>query len=733
MNVVRSSTARVGRRWPLHALGAVAAIMAAGTAKGESSVYVVNVASNDVSVIDTTSNTVVATIAVGPQPNGVAVTPNGERIYVSNFQADTVSVIDAATRTVVGTIAVGEEPVGIAVSPDGAKVYVANRGSSSVSVIDSATDQVVATVTDGVGPGSNGIALSPDGTRAYVNNAFSRDPGTVSVIDSAAATVVDTIEVARNPKRIAIAPDGLTGYVANFRSWNISIVDLPSNTLRDALRVSGRTVGVAVHPNGQYAYITNLDGTVEILETSNGLLTVPIAVGGEPYAIALSGQGGTAYVANLADDTVSVVDLGADVEVTRIPVGDKPFAIAWGCRGEECSLPPFTPKPTRTSTPTPTITETATITPTSPPTPTRPPNANAVHLIVSSPGGEPGARVEMDVTLDARGQHVSGVQLDLAFDPRVRIAALANGLPDCTANPETNKDAPAAFLPPGCSGDSCTGVRILVISIENLDVIPDGLRLLSCRIAIAADTPLGTYPLSAFGADSSDPGGNALDTVGVSGAVTVRAAARSQRQVADNGRRCSGGLNDGRRCEGDDDCLSGPCVMTANVCDGGADDGLLCGCPGGECVGEGACATDGSGGTCSGGRDDGRCCDRDFDCSGGRPCTPTQKLCADGVDKGQPCLRDEHCTNSECVSAGLVCRGGGFDRFACLDDRDCPLGACVVPPTPNIPGMPDGEPVDVPQGGSGGGCAIDQSAAPLNAWTMLLPLALTAIRRRRSP
>ena len=46
-----------------------AAVLAVGTARGESAVYVVNVASNDVSMIDTASNAVVATIAVGPQLN----------------------------------------------------------------------------------------------------------------------------------------------------------------------------------------------------------------------------------------------------------------------------------------------------------------------------------------------------------------------------------------------------------------------------------------------------------------------------------------------------------------------------------------------------------------------------------------------------------------------------------------------------------------------------------------
>jgi hypothetical protein len=171
-------------------------------------------------------------------------------------------------------------------------------------------------------------------------------------------------------------------------------------------------------------------------------------------------------------------------------------------------------------------------------------------------------------------------------------------------------------------------------------------------------------------------------------------------------------------------------------CDGGADDGLLCNCPGGACVaGEGECASGGSGGMCGGGRDDGRCCDRDFDCAGGRPCTPTQKLCADGVDKGQPCLRDEHCTNSECISAGLGCSGGSFDRFACLDDRDCPLGACSAPPTPTAGVLTPGPKVPndaTTQGGSGGGCTIDCKAAPISLWGLMVPAALIVARRRRA-
>jgi YVTN family beta-propeller protein len=79
------------------------------------------VTTNAVSVIDTATNTVVATIPVGVSPIGVAITPDGTRAYVtnegSNTVSGTVSVIDTATNTVVATIPVGPGPFGIAITP----------------------------------------------------------------------------------------------------------------------------------------------------------------------------------------------------------------------------------------------------------------------------------------------------------------------------------------------------------------------------------------------------------------------------------------------------------------------------------------------------------------------------------------------------------------------------------------------------------------------------------------
>jgi YVTN family beta-propeller protein len=75
-------------------------------------------------------------------------------------------VIDTATNTVVATVPVGNEPFGVAVTPDG-HAYVTNRDealpSGSVSVIATATNEVVVTIPVGDQPLAVGIAPPPPG------------------------------------------------------------------------------------------------------------------------------------------------------------------------------------------------------------------------------------------------------------------------------------------------------------------------------------------------------------------------------------------------------------------------------------------------------------------------------------------------------------------------------------------------------------------------------------------
>jgi YVTN family beta-propeller protein len=120
---------------------------------------------NRVSVIDTTSNSLSATIFGLSDAFDVAVSPNGSKLYVTNFALGNpgfVSVIDTATNTiVVPSIAVGSAPAGLAVTPDGNRIYVANFVSNDVSVIDTGSNAVIATIPVGKNPEAHGLFIQP--------------------------------------------------------------------------------------------------------------------------------------------------------------------------------------------------------------------------------------------------------------------------------------------------------------------------------------------------------------------------------------------------------------------------------------------------------------------------------------------------------------------------------------------------------------------------------------------
>ena len=54
----------------------------------------------------------------------MAVSPDGTRAYVTNGPSGSVSVINTATNHVTATIDVGRAPEEVAVSPDGTRAYV---------------------------------------------------------------------------------------------------------------------------------------------------------------------------------------------------------------------------------------------------------------------------------------------------------------------------------------------------------------------------------------------------------------------------------------------------------------------------------------------------------------------------------------------------------------------------------------------------------------------------------
>jgi len=104
------------------------------------------------------SSPVVATVTATAVPIGYA--------YIANSGTNNVSVINIATNTVVNTFDVGLNPEAVSVTPDGRFVYVVNTNSNNVSVISTAARTVVA--IDYVGNLQSAVAISLDGSLVYV-------------------------------------------------------------------------------------------------------------------------------------------------------------------------------------------------------------------------------------------------------------------------------------------------------------------------------------------------------------------------------------------------------------------------------------------------------------------------------------------------------------------------------------------------------------------------------------
>lgn len=205
-------------------------------------------------------------------------------------------------------------------------------------------------------------------------------------------------------------------------------------------------------------------------------------------------------------------------------------------------------------------------------TPTNTPGAQCGPPDIEFPTvpAQAGTQVTVEATLRAGNASITGTQNDFAFSAPLAIAAKANGKPDCTVNPDIEKpDASFSFQPSGCTGASCTSIRATILPIDNLDPIPDGSVIYTCKINIASGATEGNYPLIVTGVIFSDPSGNQVPgATGCSGEVVVS----EPTPTVTPGKPCLDGVScpEGLKCrkyiQDPVDILHGKSVAAVNEC-----------------------------------------------------------------------------------------------------------------------------------------------------------------------
>lgn len=176
----------------------------------------------------------------------LVVTPDKSRVFVSNMQSGTVSVLDLAKGTKIKDIPAGTEPEGLAITPDGKSVWVADRRGDMLRIIDVNSLTEVAQLKTGKFPIR--VAISPDGKTAVTSNLVD---GSIGLFDVETRQPKGSITISGKQDAaqvtILFSPDGKRLYAAETGLNRIAEIDMVSGKLigRLAGGTNGDGLGIA--------------------------------------------------------------------------------------------------------------------------------------------------------------------------------------------------------------------------------------------------------------------------------------------------------------------------------------------------------------------------------------------------------------------------------------------------------------------------------------------------------
>ena len=287
-----------------------------------------NPGSGTVSVIDIASNTVIASIPnVGTNPWFVATSPRTARAFIRSD--DGVYAIDTFRNVRVGSPALQVTGrAGIALSSSADRLYYGFR-QSAVGYLCALRTSDMTDIGCAQAPTASllwGVSVTPDNQFVYATDwGNSVDAGRVLIFQREPLTYVTSVTVGVNPWSVTFSPNGARAYVPNQGSASVSVIDTASQTLVDSIGLGNGSLWAAISPNGERLYVTSA-GTVSVVDTTNNTVVASPAVGSSPIGISIEPTGARVYVANSVSNSVSVLSTATNAVVATIPVGIQPYS-----------------------------------------------------------------------------------------------------------------------------------------------------------------------------------------------------------------------------------------------------------------------------------------------------------------------------------------------------------------------------------------------------------------------
>ena len=211
-------------------------------------------------------------------------------------------------------------------------IVVSNMNDNSATVIDAASGRVLATLPTGEGP--HEVAISRDGRWALVSNYGVRGkPGnTVTVIDVARAEVARTITIAgfQRPHGMAFLPGDTLFVATSETSQVVNVVDFRDGHVAASRPTRGRASHMlALTARGDRLYTANIaDATISSVDVNGRDSALVIPVGRQPEGIAVTPDGSAVWVGSNRDSIVVVVDTRRGVAIDTLRGFGMPYRLA---------------------------------------------------------------------------------------------------------------------------------------------------------------------------------------------------------------------------------------------------------------------------------------------------------------------------------------------------------------------------------------------------------------------
>jgi PQQ-dependent catabolism-associated beta-propeller protein len=311
------------------ALILIAMLAAAAHARDSGQVFVSSEKDNALVVVDAARSEVTGAVPVCKRPRHMQLGPDRARLFVACSDGNHIAVWDIAARKVVDQLDVGADPEMFDISPDGKMLYASNEEDSALTAYDLAARRKLFEVKVGGEP--EGVKVSADGKTVYVTSEVA---SMVHAVDVASRKVGKNIAVGKRPRRLLLTPTQL--WVSNELGASVSLIALADHTVQGTIvfkppgmRAEDVTpVGMALSPDGGTAYVgLGRANHVAVVDVASRQVRGYVLVGRRAWGLALSRDGRRLYVANGLSDDLTIVDTAAMKALKTVRAGRTPHSV----------------------------------------------------------------------------------------------------------------------------------------------------------------------------------------------------------------------------------------------------------------------------------------------------------------------------------------------------------------------------------------------------------------------